>query len=117
MKTVRSRYIAFEMQKQSGVYPTRSSFIEAIIGRLRLAKDQPVGLRFRIVEYDYPRFKGIVKTTPHTAVEWMKALLGSVNEICGWQVTIRVLGTSGTLKALREKYLDGHKLTKNDKSS
>jgi RNase P/RNase MRP subunit POP5 len=116
MKNTRHRYIAFEISKTPEVCPARSSVIEAIISRLRVTKNQPSGFRFRLVDYDSTGLKGIVKTIPHTAVEWMKNLISSINEIYSKRATISILGTSGTLKALRSKYFATNRSTKNNNS-
>jgi RNase P/RNase MRP subunit POP5 len=107
MKTVKHRYIAFGINQQPEACITSSSLIQAVVGKLRLARDQPEGSRFRILQYDAMQMKGIVRSTPQTAVEWIKNLMRSVSEINGNPVDIQILGTSGTLKALRNKYLEG----------
>jgi RNase P/RNase MRP subunit POP5 len=83
-----------------------------VIDRLRLIKDRPPRFRFRLIDYDAYTHKGIVKAMPHTATGFMKDLMLSVNELCGKKATIRILGTSGTLRALKGKYLPSDRLTK-----
>jgi RNase P/RNase MRP subunit POP5 len=116
MKEFRHRYIAFTISDPDRTRPSKSSLIEAIVGRLRSARERPSGFRFRLIEYDSALCKGIVKTIPHTATGFMKSLLVSVNEICGARTAIHILGTSGTLKALRSKYCLLGNPTKNNNS-
>jgi RNase P/RNase MRP subunit POP5 len=107
MRQTRHRYIAFEVRKVCPVDDTKASLIRAILGKLRERSPAEgyFGAKFNVIEYDAARSKGIIKIVPHIAVEKMKSLILSVDDISGCHVETRVLGTSGTLKATRRKYM------------
>lgn len=107
MKQTRHRYIAFEVKKTSPVDDTKSSLIRAILDRLRerSVTEGHFAARFQVIEYDATRSKGIIRIVPHSAVDEMKNVIMSVNEISGRRVETHILGTSGTLKATRRKYM------------
>jgi RNase P/RNase MRP subunit POP5 len=107
LKQIRRRYIAFEVSKTSPVDDSQSSLIKAILNRLRerSTTEGYLRARFHVIEYDTLRSKGIIRIVPHSAVEEMKKLILSVDEIAGHRVQTRILGTSGTLKATRRKYM------------
>jgi RNase P/RNase MRP subunit POP5 len=66
---------------------------------------EPIGFRFRVIDYDDKTSQGIVKVTPHTAVEKIRKLVSSINQLHGQPVKMSILRTSGTIKALRRKYM------------
>jgi RNase P/RNase MRP subunit POP5 len=69
----------------------------------------PIGFRFRVIEFDSTNGIGIVRITPHTASEKAKKLFSSINQFHGQSLEIRILGTSGTLKALRRRLTGNNK--------
>jgi RNase P/RNase MRP subunit POP5 len=107
MKTSRHRYIAIQAIKFPRVEDSKSSLVEAILSKLRERSkpEEPIGFRFRVIEYDDASSKGIVRITPHTAIEKTKKLISSINQIHGQPLEMHILGTSGTIKALRRKYM------------
>nr|MDO8135226.1 Rpp14/Pop5 family protein [Candidatus Njordarchaeum guaymaensis] len=107
MKRTRRRYIAFEVSKTSPVDDSKSSLIKAILNRLRerSTAEEHLRAKFHVIEYDAARSKGIIRIVPHSAVEEMKKLILSVDEISGYHVETHILGTSGTLRATRRKYM------------
>ena len=85
----------------------KSSLVDAILGKIRerSTPEEPIGFRFRVIDYDAKTSRGIVKVTPHTAVRKIGKLVSSVNQFHGQPVKMSILGTSGTIKALRRKYM------------
>ncbi|MBE0512272.1 hypothetical protein IBX38_04400 [Candidatus Bathyarchaeota archaeon] len=57
-----------------------------------------------LIEYDPQRNYAVVRCS-HTALERARASVASITEIDGKPAVIRVIGVSGTLKALRKKAL------------
>nr|MDO8100914.1 Rpp14/Pop5 family protein [Candidatus Njordarchaeota archaeon] len=107
MKQTRRRYIAFEVSKTSRVDDSKSSLVKAIFNGLRERSTTEGYLRgkLQVIEYDPARAKGIIRIVPHTAVEEMKKLILAVDEVSGHHVETRILGTSGTLRATRRRYM------------
>ncbi len=108
MKNSRRRYIAFRTSRFPSVRDCESLLVETILSKLRERPraDGPIGFRFRVIEYDAARCKGIVRVVPHTAVEGMKKLISDMNQTHGDPLDMYVLGVSGTLKAIRRKYMN-----------
>ena len=105
MKNIRHRYIAFEVHASQGSYLDESSLIKVMVNKLRSNGSQPPGIRFRLIQYDSSIARGAVKISPHTATEWMKEFILSIDEISDRRVATSILGSSGTLRTIREKYL------------
>jgi RNase P/RNase MRP subunit POP5 len=107
MKTSRHRYIAIQPIKLPTAEDGKSLLVEVILCKLRERPrlEEPIGFRFRVIEYDDASSKGIIRITPHTAVEKIRKLILSVNHYHGEPLEIHILGVSGTLRALRRKYM------------
>jgi len=107
MKQIRHRYIAFEVSKTSRINDSKSSLIKAIFNMLRERSSTGGFLRvkFQVIEYDPAKARGIIRIVPHAAVEEMKKLILAIDEVSGHHVETRILGTGGTLRATRRKYM------------
>ena len=106
-KQTRHRYIAFEISSDSPVDETKSALARAISNKLRersISKGH-LGVRFQVIEYGMARSRGILKKVPHSAIHEMKALISSLDEITGHHIETHILGTSGTLRVARRKYM------------
>ena len=57
-----------------------------------------------LMEYDPQRNYAVVRCS-HTALERVRASIASITDIDGKPAVIRVIGVSGTLRALRKKAL------------
>jgi len=57
-----------------------------------------------LMEYDPQRNYAVVRCS-HTALERVRASIASITDINGKPAVIRVIGVSGTLRALRKKAL------------
>ena len=57
-----------------------------------------------LIKYDPQRNYAVVRCS-HTALERVRASIASITEIDGKPAVIRVIGVSGTLRALRKKVL------------
>jgi len=57
-----------------------------------------------LIEYDPQRNYAVVRCS-HTALERLRASIASITDIDGEPAVIRVIGVSGTLRALRKKAL------------
>jgi RNase P/RNase MRP subunit POP5 len=86
---------------------SKSLLVEAVLTKIgeRPKPKEPIGFKFKVIEYDDTSSKWIVRITPHTAVEKMKKLISSINQFHAQPLEMHVLGTSGTIKAIRRKYM------------
>jgi RNase P/RNase MRP subunit POP5 len=107
MKTYRHRYAVIQTTRLPTGEDNKSSLANAILGKIRERSIplEPIGFRFRVIDYDDEISRGIIKITPHTAVEKMRKLVSSINQFHGQPVKMNILGMSGTIKALRRKYM------------
>lgn len=105
-KRMRKRYIAFQIQ--SSTIFQRNQVIKAIQKTCYEHYDQPC------TTYDFflTRYKdniGILRCY-HTEKDRAIELLTSINTIQQQSVTITTIATSGTIKTLIKKHLDGNSL-------
>jgi RNase P/RNase MRP subunit POP5 len=107
MKNFRHRYIAVQALGLPPSDDSKSLLVEAVLRKIgeQPKPKEPIGFRFKVIEYDEASQKWIIKITPHTAVEKMKKLISTVNQFHTQPLEMRVLGTSGTIKALKRKYM------------
>jgi RNase P/RNase MRP subunit POP5 len=107
MKTFRHRYILIQAIRSPNGEDGKSLLAEALLNKIgEWSKPrEPIGFKFRVIEYDDASSKWIVRITPHTAVEKMKKLISSINRYHAQPLEMQTLGTSGTIKALRRKYM------------
>jgi RNase P/RNase MRP subunit POP5 len=108
MKNSRHRYIAFRTSRFPSVDNSEPFLVEAILNKLRERPraDGPIGFRFRVIEYNIATCKGIIRVVPHTAVERLKKLMSNLNQDHGDPLDMHILGVSGTLRAIRRKYMN-----------
>lgn len=108
MKTFRHRYVVILAIRFPTGEDGKSLLVEALLSKIRERSKpkEPIGFRFRVIEYDNASSKGIVRITPHTAVEKIRKLISSINQFHGQPLEMHILGTSGTIKALRRKYME-----------
>jgi len=99
----RNRYLAFEAISDSNF--KRDEIIRAIqnsclsfLGELGTSK---AGLW--LMDWDGRKKKGILKVT-HKSVDEVRASMALIKEIGRKPCTLKVIGVSGTVKAVREKY-------------
>jgi ribonuclease P/MRP protein subunit POP5 len=97
----RSRYVAFEISSDD-VVSTGD-----LISSFRKAADKyDDAERIRPWLIMFEKGKGIVRCS-HTSKDEVINLLKSVKGVGGKKVKIRTLGTSGTVRGARRKYLEG----------
>lgn len=93
----RKRYLAFKVEGQA----TRGELEHALqqIGRQH-------GLQVKLVveRYDTAQQQGLIKAR-HTNALKLRELLQEPQQVHGRQITIKTMGTSGTIKTAVKKYL------------
>lgn len=97
----RSRYIAFEVSPSENI---RTGDLIATIKKTVDKYDDAESIRPWIIMFE--KGKGIARCS-HTAKDECINLLRSIKSIGGNAVQVRTLGTSGTVKGARKKYLEG----------
>ncbi len=102
---MRKRYIAFRVESDTAF--KREEVVKAILssalgafGELRVAE-----ANITVLDFDEEEQQGFLVCT-HTSVPLAIASLSMVSEIAGERVHLRPLGTSGTVKALKRKFLN-----------
>jgi RNase P/RNase MRP subunit POP5 len=107
MKTFRHRYIVVQALRLPPCDDRESLLVEAVLTKIgeQPKPKEPIGFRFRVIEYDEASIKWIVRITPHTAVEKMKKLISTINQFRAQPLEMHVIGTSGTIKALKRRYM------------
>lgn len=104
VKLIRKRYLAIKVFGE-GDFSRRSLDIAVWKHMLRLyGKSEAVKSGFRIISYDQTKGMIIVKCS-HRAVDMIKLSLASLVEIEGKPINLQVIGVSGTIRALRRKFL------------
>ena len=99
----RSRYIAFEVSSSEDI---RTGDLIATIRKAVDKYDDAESIRPWVIMF--VKGKGIARCS-HTAKDECINLLRSIKSIGGNAVQIRTLGTSGTVKGARKKYLEGRR--------
>ncbi len=100
MKTIRNRYILFEIisDEEIGYEEFRKSFLNvcfSLLGELDYKN-----ANILILENEFKGRKGIIKCS-HKYVDPVKLGLGLLREINGKKVIVQSLKVSGTLKSLK----------------
>ena len=100
----KKRYIAFEVISESGEPLDRKALLDEIFFATQTlvgdAGSSEIG--YRLMDFDGSR--GIMRVSLG-GVELARAAISTVCSIKGSRAAIRVLGTSGTIKAAIEKYI------------
>ena len=94
----RNRYVAFRVESRRRVTPAEFSEALRVAGAGLPAPDRP---RLVFLRGD----QGLVRCR-HTAKAPTIALLGALTAAGGIPVSVRTLGTSGTIRRARRKYLE-----------
>lgn len=103
IRLLRRRYIAFKLNHAPPV--SKKELLAKLIAKImtvhgREASEQH---RIRIIEYDQHTGLGIVRCDHETA-NLLRSLLRDSTGIFG-EYSVKTLGTSGSIKALRRKFL------------
>ena len=103
-KRVKRRYLALKVVSEQLV--NERDVMDAVWNAvLRLFGEYGASqTNLSLMEYNPQRNFAVVRCS-HTALERVRASIASITEIGGKPVVIRVMGVSGTLRALRKKVL------------
>ena len=103
-KRVRKRYLALRVESDQPV--NERALMDAVWNAvLQLFGEYGASqTNVNLIKYDPQRNYAVVRCS-HTALERVRACIASITEINGKPAAIRVIGVSGTLRALRKKVL------------
>ncbi len=96
----RSRYVAFEVSSKS---PVKTGDLITTFKRAADRYDDAERIRPWLIMFE--KGKGIIRCS-HTSKDECINLLQSIKGVGGTRVKIRTLGTSGTVRGARKKYLE-----------
>lgn len=104
MKRVKRRYLA--LQVDSDGIPSSKELMDAIWNAVvKLYGEVGASLTsLSLIEYDVENRIGVIRTAQGT-VNLVRASLASITVVAGKEAAVHVLGVSGTIKALRKKFL------------
>lgn len=104
VKPARRRYLAFKVSGAHN-FSKRDLSDEIAQRRLNVFNESEIGGgSIRVIQYDQLAGLGIVGCG-HKSVDKVKLILRKVRAISGKPVTIDVIGVSGTVRALKRKYV------------
>jgi ribonuclease P/MRP protein subunit POP5 len=95
----RRRYIAFELMGEASV-----TDVLQVINFLRTSGPEAEQPTLRLVLYDEGSRRGLLRCG-HRHVDEIKASITNAGKTCAKQVSFRVLGVSGTIRAAKRKFL------------
>ncbi|MEM3378783.1 MAG: Rpp14/Pop5 family protein [Candidatus Bathyarchaeia archaeon] len=104
MKHVKRRYLALQVDSE-GV-PSQKELMDAIWNAVVKLYGE-VGASqtsLSLIEYAVDRKVAVIRTA-HATVNLVRASLASITAVAGKESAVHVLGVSGTIKALRKKFL------------
>lgn len=102
VKQMRRRYLAFRIDSERPT--TRREVLNLLSQELRFIKSIGGNRVFmRLLEYDSERCLGIIMCG-HRSVETTRRLTENINEKNRGRISIQIIGVSGTIKSLKQKY-------------
>lgn len=104
VRTIKRRYIAFRVKNSYNFSKNeiRDTLTSSILKRREFSELRKRGPR--LIDYDKRYGAGIIRCG-HRDLNEVKSSLINIDKISGKDVTMRVIGVSGTIKALRRKFL------------
>ncbi|MCX8153479.1 MAG: hypothetical protein N3E52_03490 [Candidatus Bathyarchaeota archaeon] len=104
MKRVKRRYLALQLDSDEA--PSQKELMDTIWNAVVKLYGE-VGAsqtNLSLIAYDAEKKLAVIRTT-HVTVNLVRASLASVTSVAGKLAALHVLGISGTIKALRKKFL------------
>ncbi len=103
IRPLKRRYIGFKVAADP--VPSRQAVLTLVLTEFyALGHDRGPMIRVRILAYDDATGVGVLRCD-HRSVAKIRDAFHSVQLKSGGAMTLRILGVSGTLRALRRKYL------------
>jgi ribonuclease P/MRP protein subunit POP5 len=102
----KKRYLAFELISEAPV--SRSDLVREIMSSASFLLGDITASKCEIKVLGFDDCKGIIQCS-HTRVKETRASMAALTRINGRRATLHVLGTSGTVKRVTEKFLQAYK--------
>ena len=104
---MKKRYLAIELICEEPA--NRNDLIKELMSSASALIGDVVASECDIKVLGFEDFKGVIQCT-HTRVKETRASLAALTRINGKRATLHVLGTSGTIKRVKEKFLQNYKV-------
>jgi ribonuclease P/MRP protein subunit POP5 len=104
---MKKRYLAIELICEEPA--NRNDLIKELMSSASSLLGDVVASECDIKVLGFEDFKGVIQCT-HTRVKETRASLAALTRINGKRATLHVLGTSGTIKRVNEKFLQKYKV-------
>jgi ribonuclease P/MRP protein subunit POP5 len=104
---VKKRYLAFELICEEPV--SRNDLIKEIISSASSLLGDITASECDIKVLGFEDLKGVIQCS-HNKVKETRASLATLTRINGRRATLHILGTSGTIKRVSEKFLKDYKV-------
>jgi ribonuclease P/MRP protein subunit POP5 len=105
----KKRYLAFELISEVPV--SRSDLVREIMSSASFLLGDITASKCEIKVLGFDDCKGIIQCS-HTRVKETRASMAALTRINGRRATLHVLGTSGTVKRVTEKFLQNYEVFK-----
>jgi len=101
----KKRYLAFELISEGPA--SRSDMIKEVMSSASSLLGDVIASECDIKVLGFEDWKGIIQCS-HTKVKETRATLAALTRVNGKRATLHILGTSGTVKRVTEKFLQDH---------
>jgi ribonuclease P/MRP protein subunit POP5 len=105
----KKRYLAFELISEAPV--SRSELVKEIMSSASFLLGDVTTSKCEIKVLGFEDCKGIIQCS-HIRVKETRACMATLTRINGKRATLHVLGASGTVKRVTEKFLQNYKVFK-----
>lgn len=103
IRSLRKRYVGFRLASDHPY--TRHQVVNLIFTELSTIKrNHDRNTRIRLFDYDGEKALGILMCD-HRSVQQIRFLVRQINTNSEGQITMQIVGVSGTIKALKRKFL------------
>jgi len=103
----KKRYLAFELISEGPA--SRSDLVKEVMSSASSLLGDVIASECDIKVLGFEDWKGIIQCS-HTKVKETRASLAALTRINGKRATLHILGTSGTVKRVTEKFIQNLKL-------
>jgi ribonuclease P/MRP protein subunit POP5 len=104
---LKKRYLAFELICEEPA--NRNDLIKEVMSSASSLLGDVIASECDIKVLGFEDCKGVIQCT-HTRVKETRASLATLTKIYGKRATLHILGASGTIKRVNEKFLQNYKI-------
>lgn len=103
----KKRYLAFELISEKQTNPSRGEIVKEIMSSASALLGDVRASECELKVLGFENNKGIVQCA-HTEVKETRAVIATITRVNGRRATLHILGSSGTVKRVTEKFLKNH---------